>query len=86
MEVGKVVTYVDPNGKTQDALVAKLVDGKVNLVVVNADGGEDYFGRQRAELTGISLGVGPGFCCELDAYEPPKEKKETKKKTTAKKE
>jgi len=83
MEVGKVVTYVDPNGKTQDALVAKLTeDGKANLVVVNADGGEDYFGKSRAELAAVQIGNGPGFCCELDDWSPSKAKKKsaTKKK------
>jgi len=39
MEVGEAVTYVDPGGKSQDALVAKIAEGTANLVVVNTEGG-----------------------------------------------
>jgi len=80
MEVGEAVTYVDPSGITQDALIAKIYDGKANLVVVNAGGGDDYFGKSRAELLGVPLGNHPGCYCELDGYKPPKPKKKTAKK------
>ena len=78
MEVGKAVTYVDPNGVTQDALLAKLTDGFANVVVVNADGADDGFGKNRAELTGVPVREVAPCVCELDTYEAPKKKK-TKK-------
>ncbi len=78
MEVGKAVTYVDPSGATQDALLAKLADGLANVVVVNADGADDVLGKNRAELRGIPVREICPCVCELDTYKPPKKKK-TKK-------
>ena len=78
MEVGKVVTYVDPSGVTQDALLARLVDGLANVVVVNADGANDSLGKNRSELRGVPVREVAPCVCELDTYEPPKKKK-TKK-------
>lgn len=78
MEVGKAVTYVDPNGATQDALLARLTDGLANVIVINADGADDGFGKNRAELIGIPVRKVAPCVCELDAYSPPKKKK-TKK-------
>ncbi len=82
MIVGCACTYVDSNGKTKDALIAKVSEDGLtaNLIVVNTDGGDDYFGKQRAELLGIKIGTGPGRCCTLDSdlaeeEETPKKKK-----------
>jgi len=79
MEVGEAVTYVDTNGKTQNALVAKIVDGKANLVVVNANGADDAFGKNRGELRSIPIGSGPGYCSELDAGAKPAKSAKKKK-------
>jgi len=83
MEVGQAAAYVDPTGKTQDAIVVKLYDGKANLVLVNADGGDDYLGKSRVELRAVPCVNLPGGCCDLDTYDPdkkPKTKKKAKKK------
>ena len=93
MIVGCACTYVDPNGHTKDALIAKISDDGLtaNLVVVNALGADDYFGKSRAELTGVQIGTGPGRCCTLDTdlaeeeeeaeEKEPKTKPKTKKKS-----
>jgi len=78
MEVGKVVTYVDPSGKTQDALLVDLYGKFANVVVVNADGANDSLGKNRSELRGVPVREACPCVCELDTYEPPKKKK-TKK-------
>jgi len=78
MEVGKAVTYVDPNGNTQDALLASLADGLANIVVINADGANDTLGKNRSELVGVPVRKTAPCVCELDAYEPPKKKKANK--------
>ena len=93
MIVGCACTYVDPNGHTKDALIAKISDDGLtaNLVVVNALGADDYFGKSRAELTGVQIGEGPGKCCTLDSdlaeeeeAEEEEEKPETKTKAKKK--
>ena len=81
MEVGQAATYVDPTGKTQDALVVKLYDGKANLVLVNPDGADDYLGRARMELRGVSCANRPGGVVDLDSFDTEdKPKKKAKKK------
>jgi len=89
MEVGQAATYVDLSGKTRDCLVAKIVDGKANIVLVNALGAEDHFGRLRSELDGVIIGERLGCVCDLDSYIPgtkkPKKKNSNKKKATKKK-
>ena len=84
MEVGKVVTYVDPIGITQDALLVDLYGqaeggpGFANVVVVNAEGASDSLGKNRSELRNIPVRNVAPCVCELDTYKPPKKKK-TKK-------
>ena len=89
MEVGQAATYVDLSGKTRDCLVAKIENGKANIVLVNAGGAEDHFGRLRSELDGVIIGERLGCVCDLDKWDPdtkkaPK-KKNNKKKATKKK-
>ena len=84
MEVGQAATYVDLSGKTRDCLVAKIVDGKANIVLVNAGGAEDHFGRLRSELDGVIIGERLGCVCDLDKWDPDT-KKEKKKKNNKKK-
>lgn len=92
MEVGQAATYIDPTGKSRDCLIAKIrPDEKVNIVVVNADGGEDDFGRLRAEIDGLPVGHRKGAVCGLDDWDEDKQKKakpkakSSKKKATKKK-
>ncbi len=88
MEVGQAATYVDLSGKTRDCLIAKIENGKASIVVVNAHGAEDHFGRLRAELDGVIIGERLGCVCDLDSYSPGKKKskkKNNKKKATKKK-
>ncbi len=85
MEVGQAATYVDLSGKTRDCLVAKIEDGKANIILVNAGGAEDHFGRLRSELDGVFIGEKLGCVCDLDAYDPDKKKKAKPKKATKKK-
>lgn len=86
MEVGQAATYVDLSGKTRDCLVAKIrEDGRANIVLVNADGGEDHFGRLRAELDGVQIGERLGCVCDLDKWDPDAKKAKKKKKSTKKK-
>lgn len=87
MIVGCACTYVDPNGRTQDALIAKVSEDGLtaNLVVVNALGADDYFGKSRAELTGIGIGTGPGKCCTLDSDLGEEEEEEEVEEKPAKK-
>lgn len=80
MEVGQAATYVDPTGKTLDALVVKLYDGKANLILVNVEGADDYLGKSRIELTAVPCVMLPGGCCDLDKYKPPKKPKKAAKK------
>lgn len=79
MEVGKAVTYVDPNGNTQDALLVGLANGRANIVVVNVEGASDPLGKNRSELVGIPVRAVAPCVVELDTYEPPKKKKKAKK-------
>lgn len=89
MEVGQAATYVDLSGKTRDCLVAKIEGDKANIVLVNAGGAEDHFGRLRSELDGVFIGERLGCVCDLDKWDPDKKKsakkKATKKKATTKK-
>ena len=78
MEVGKAVTYVDPSGVTQDALLVDLYGDFANLVVVNADGANDSLGKNRSELRGVPVRETAPCVCELDSYESPKKKKSKK--------
>lgn len=86
MEVGQAATYVDLSGKTRDCLVAKIENGKANIVLVNAGGAEDHFGRLRSELDGVIIGERLGCVCDLDKWDPDAKKpKKNKKKATKKK-
>ena len=89
MEVGQAATYVDLSGKTRDCLVAKIEGETANIVVVNAKGAEDIFGRMRSELFRVRIGEKLGCVCDLDAYDPdkkkPKKKNNNKKKAAKKK-
>jgi hypothetical protein len=80
MEVGEAVTYVDPTGVVQDALVAKLEDGKANLIVIATGGAEDHFGKNRVELKDVTVGDKAPCVCDLDSYKPATPKKKKKKK------
>ncbi len=86
MEVGQAATYVALSGETRDCLVARIENGKANIVLVNAGGAEDHFGRLRSELDGVQIGERLGCVCDLDNWDPDKKKpKKNKKKATKKK-
>ncbi len=85
MEVGQAATYVDLSGTTRDCLVAKIEGNKANIILVNAGGAEDHFGRLRSELDGVFIGERLGCVCDLDKWDPDAKKEKKKKKATKKK-
>ncbi|MEE9567924.1 MAG: hypothetical protein V3W37_00940 [Candidatus Binatia bacterium] len=85
MEVGQAATYVALSGETRDCLVARIENGKANIVLVNAGGAEDHFGRLRSELDGVQIGERLGCVCDLDKWDPDAKKSKKKKKANKKK-